>query len=1537
MKKWLLRMRAMLLAVLMGAPILFSSMPAAAAPISGAPLTRADIEEAVVETAWAYYFKGGQIQYDSEILTPMFSKYYGGSYRVTENAAPEYGTDDTTILSVCSDFCHKAWLHATGHAIMGEPLNTVTRCLWENSEKEGLLVARWWRRDYTLTEADIAAGITKDSAYNLSTEDMRAFLTNFEENMRPGDIMVADGHALLYVGEGFVIDCSGNKYSMTTGIDMMEPKGSLDYLHRFYDAFVSGADAQLKGNYVVSDTSSLDHLTIVRPSLALCVDDGDGDLGNDIMKEADYQLPAAAQSRLDYPGLEINRTVDVSPFGTVAKGETLTYTVAISNRSNHADYKTYHTQKSGAPYSGEMYQNLAVREVVPVGTSLVDASSGALVSGSDINWTLHMPAGEEVKLTYTVRVNGDIGDVVVSEGGSVAHIPSNSISNTIGGAKLNDDARSGLGGFYEAGVEKWLDNYNICAATSDLDYAERVYGKAAGLALELPSIQDLFEGAFKQVHLTRATGAGYMSAGTEAWMYSLKTPAEVNPADRAAYAMIVDGYFGGKSVYVERPATCINEFSFDYLEPGDILVYANLTPYQYSNASRKVRSTQTIVYLGNNRIAMVDSQGNMIIEEGVWANIAVWKAFLFDFFVALRPSEAIANVNLQVYDPANEPDYTDWINEQSGKTGPTEIGTTELNAQNKAILSVLTSAGNDYGVRFARNAYQAMDIGITVFERNPNDILLALTGTNGFTTDPAKGRQYRIAKSAADATDETIYNMLVPGYYGGDWIDASEVTAPLPVESYTLDMLKAGDIVLMSNRTNNAGPYLTGVYRGDGSMLMSYRSIGGTIKSFVRDVTDETLVQMLKENPEEGNAWTAYYILRPSLAYYDINDLSYTPLPPSAVGTSKLNAQHRDALAQLTGEGFAGGIYGVGFGASVYAAIGVDISDVLTKDDTPNGILGKIAAYSSSGGQRSYKIFGEAPAGFEKLYAMLVPGYYGGTWIDASNATPQVPAASYNLDMLEVGDIVIMGNANGPTGGAGPYLGGVYQGGGKMLMSYRVASNNIRYYVESLTDASFAQMLQQNPDGGADWMTYYILRPSRAYYDINDPAWVPEPVEEPGESVPLSEENKARIAALAPNTWSPGQRNLSFAGHVYERIGLDIRSNGIGTFTFASALDAICMRMGDANDRDFLLLREKDVPTANKGLYNMLLPGYYGGPGIYNEGVLGLVTTFALSDLEIGDIVAAGNWSTSHYASGIYQGEGQFLFSELKSGKETWYTDTLDDSGYAAFLGDEDWKAFYVLRPYLGFVNINERTTVPTTNIALACTLNATIGDAPVKLQASVMPEGGEAIAWSSDNEAVASVSSDGTVTFASVGSASIIVTVGSARAVCVVMVVHPPAVKDALQEAVDGAVGYQQGDYTADSFRMFADALADAQAALADMKATQAEVDAALDALHAAIDSLEPRKPAPAVIPIEHVENGNKQAAIYFPILSLNGKGYTLYLSETGEDDTFAAYADVNYNAHGAHVKKLANVKTYYAYVVYEEDGTVTMQSGIVELCPGK
>ena len=557
--------------------------------------TRQELEDALVATAWAYYLKEDKLQYCSQEITAGLSKYTGGNYRLTEDAAPEYGTSDTTIYSVCSDFVYKVYYEALGHRLFGAEnyLGATTSDFWLKSEDVALF--RWINTTYELDETDNRYGVTRNK--ELSTQAARSFLANWEENLRPGDVIVFTGHAFMYLGNGYVIDCRGEKYNEATGLESFEDNGSVHYLHTIEGVFLDGTDPVTK-SYVLQDSLDKDWVVVFRPLDAFVKQAGqDADLDamdGDRLIQKPGKL-AVTQSRQMYPAMEIDRTVDITPYGTVTTGENLTYRVVISNKSNDPDYTAY-------GFAPESYHAMVVTERIPQGTVLVPGSisQGGTCSGGVITWVVNLEPGQQLQLTYQVQVTAEIGDTVVSGGGWVAGIPSNTISNRVGGVQLNADKLAGLTQLAQTPVSQWRADYNISRLASDTAFADRVYQKAMGIGLDLPNVEALLENLFTfQTVTVPSCSDRYPETGSS----NLFVPKDTVAEDYAQVAkMLVSGYWGGQRFYSAQRGMTVNEFDFAYLQPGDILVSADV------KSSGVISGTEVMVYCGDGTLLMLNSQ-----------------------------------------------------------------------------------------------------------------------------------------------------------------------------------------------------------------------------------------------------------------------------------------------------------------------------------------------------------------------------------------------------------------------------------------------------------------------------------------------------------------------------------------------------------------------------------------------------------------------------------------------------------------------------------------------------------------------------------------------------------------------------------------------------------------------------------------------------------------------------------------------------------------------------------------------------------------
>ncbi len=88
--------------------------------------------------------------------------------------------------------------------------------------------------------------------------------------------------------------------------------------------------------------------------------------------------------------------------------------------------------------------------------------------------------------------------------------------------------------------------------------------------------------------------------------------------------------------------------------------------------------------------------------------------------------------------------------------------------------------------------------------------------------------------------------------------------------------------------------------------------------------------------------------------------------------------------------------------------------------------------------------------------------------------------------------------------------------------------------------------------------------------------------------------------------------------------------------------------------------------------------------------------------------------------------------------------------------------------------------------------------------------------------------------------------------------------------------------------------------------------------------------------INVTGVGAGNGQVNVDFNILSANGKGYSVYISESNAGP-FERYNQVNFNSKGAHIKGLKNGKTYWVYLEYNADGLVATRTAPVAITASK
>lgn len=879
-------------------------------------ITRADLEASLGEVAWDYYIKGTWIQYDSRDLNtredgtnaPM-SRWMGGFSRLDNHLATlEDANSHDSLYTVCSNFVWSVYHEALGWPLFGNPLNASSISVWRYCEKpEDMLLVRWhnWEE-----------GVLKDPGDEgwvshgkcVSFDELKCFIANWDKNLRPGDIVYVPGHVVLYAGNGWILEGAGLKYNMKNGTDVVECSGSIRAwtVEDYFLSRCSGSSYYLE-NYLPQDNA---RICIVRPLDLLTVASG-SDPGNDILNEGyvqtkvprmhwqpafdtvelpigGYTIRDATYTRLDYPAMNIDRTVNITPYGTAVKGGTLTYTVVISNESSSEKYRAFRAYGSDAGYAGEDYRGLCIAETVPENTELICAP-GAAVSGNQLRWKVDVPAGGSVKVAYTVRVTGGIGQRIVSGGGWVGNIPSNTIINTIGGRKLSRASLKNMQKFYEAGKTAWNSNdgFRISAATCQgTRFARRIYQELAGLDLELPDIQALVDTLFTQTRVTAEGGActQYDDCAVR-YMYILN-PAAPDPGHPNCRDMVIDGYFGGIWAYSNSydPAVRrLNEPRLDYLEPGDILIYMDLTEPESGGKApkdRRVVEWKILVYLAEGRFASLTSEGRLYAIEG---SKGVMPCFTFDLFVGLRPSQVYENIN------ENLPVYTGPAAKLTEKDAAwkytRKISKVSLNDELCGKLAALTP--NDVSkVNGAMIGEVYSRIGLDIVTDGTKDAAFIDLMERVFDDLPSGSEAYAVYRHEYHLPDEptsgheALYEMLL--YYDGRaFADVhGDGTRNDPITS--MEQLRVGDAILLGLRQERH--YVCLVYQGDGRFLAGIHSLVTGVFYYGKEVSAMTFADdaaflnylygtIESRNPPvtDGYFWEGYVVLRPARAFDDIN------------------------------------------------------------------------------------------------------------------------------------------------------------------------------------------------------------------------------------------------------------------------------------------------------------------------------------------------------------------------------------------------------------------------------------------------------------------------------------------------------------------------------------------------------------------------------------------------------------------------------------------------------------------------------------------
>ncbi|MBR4954915.1 MAG: C40 family peptidase, partial [Clostridia bacterium] len=185
------------------------------------------------------------------------------------------------------------------------------------------------------------------------------------ETLQPGDIIyynyVKNNHVMLYIGGGYILHCSfasgGGDYQYSSMTDKTEPTGAL--FHAELIPYLAKKDLFASTNKVC----------LLRPAM----------LGLEMSEDARIR----AEKLQD---IVIYKTSSVYLGTSVNPGDEVTVTVKLQNKRTEA-------------------AELEVSEILPEGFEYV---SGCFDLSSGLTTKVQLAAGEEIELSYTLRVKADV-------------------------------------------------------------------------------------------------------------------------------------------------------------------------------------------------------------------------------------------------------------------------------------------------------------------------------------------------------------------------------------------------------------------------------------------------------------------------------------------------------------------------------------------------------------------------------------------------------------------------------------------------------------------------------------------------------------------------------------------------------------------------------------------------------------------------------------------------------------------------------------------------------------------------------------------------------------------------------------------------------------------------------------------------------------------------------------------------------------------------------------------------------------------------
>ena len=513
--------------------------------------------DCVVKTAYAFYYQSDDIDFDAQNM------------RRHINPTPEDATSFNKIFLDAASFVDAVYYNAFGVGVLpvqsskqGE--TPITIALYaKNNPTNPDVIGFWETANYTTAE---------ERSERLST--VRGMLEIGDVIVtRIGSKSPSGGRVYIYLGNDQFMYCNGGSKN--------------NYVHNgkspeeAYDA--------LNGNALVIESAR--NLFENKSSAHYLFYEKNGSKAFDfaLIRPIARDLTATKQAlgRLTIPTLSIEKSVDVGPYAAVFTGNTITYTITLSNKSEYA------------------INNISFTDTIPKYVELVKASDNLTVDGNKLSWNGSVTSFGTVTIRYIVKVSSaDPGSIIRSDRSEVNGVKLNSIINTVAGIseeKINTVVKT---------AKTYVDS--SIGFSDPITVAKSIYKDSIGI--DIFSYETVVEALDKLID-TRTSS--------------------YNPEAEYSGLMIPD-LCGGNAIWEGNAADSnrVRLITKDYLTKGDIILA------EYTNKDGETCSV-VYIFLGSRNCLAINSVNGMCtqvtISNSIAQNILV-SLYSYDKYAVIRPS-----------------------------------------------------------------------------------------------------------------------------------------------------------------------------------------------------------------------------------------------------------------------------------------------------------------------------------------------------------------------------------------------------------------------------------------------------------------------------------------------------------------------------------------------------------------------------------------------------------------------------------------------------------------------------------------------------------------------------------------------------------------------------------------------------------------------------------------------------------------------------------------------------------------------------------